>query len=193
VSAARLPTDRLQYRRQLLETLVKDGKWMSIDERGLVSIDRRLPVLELDMARPQTGVVSVPVNPDRKIPRRFYPVNAIVFVLDTGGVPEAEFQSRAIDVVRCPQERHRIDIRNNEAGPSTSGPIANVLTASLLRKAIVYIPKERSLRISVATSEEDHLRRDPGGDQFVARSSAPVIRSRADSTAEYSSSACLMS
>jgi hypothetical protein len=102
VSAALLPTDRLQYRRQLLETLVKDGKWMSIDERGLVSIDRRLPVLELDMARPQTGVVSVPVNPDRKIPRRFYPVNAIVFVLDTGGVPEAEIQSRALDVVRCP-------------------------------------------------------------------------------------------
>jgi hypothetical protein len=58
-------------------------------------IDRRVFVIELDVARPKIRMIGVLVEAEHQVPVRFDPVDAVVFVVDAGGVPEANLQSRS--------------------------------------------------------------------------------------------------
>jgi len=46
-------------------------------------------MIKLDMAGPKIRMVSVLMEADHEVPIRFDPVDAVVFVVDASGIPEA--------------------------------------------------------------------------------------------------------
>jgi hypothetical protein len=121
-----------------------------------VPINRRIFVIELDMTGPKVRMVGVSVEAEHQISVRFDPVDAVVFVVDAGGVPEANLQSCCRRVIRATQERRRIDIRDDVPGPSSRRAIAHVITPCLIHQSVVNVAEEGPLRIAVATGKKDH-------------------------------------
>jgi hypothetical protein len=62
-----------------------------IHKHRLVPINRRVFVVELDMTGPKIRMVGVLVEVDLQISIRLDPIDAVVLVVDAGGVPEANF------------------------------------------------------------------------------------------------------
>ncbi|WP_211330760.1 hypothetical protein [Halalkalicoccus subterraneus] len=85
---------------------------------------------------------------------RFDPVDAVVFVIDTGRVPEANLQSCPLRIIGITQKCCQIDIRDDVPRPSSRRAITHVLTTSLIRQSVVNVSEEGPLCISVTTSEK---------------------------------------
>nr|WP_199506023.1 MULTISPECIES: hypothetical protein [unclassified Haloferax] len=133
---------------------------MRIEKRRLVPINRRVFVIELDMTGPKVQMVGVLVEAEHQISVRFDPVDAVVFVVDAGGVPEANLQSCCRRVVRVTQERRRIDIRDDVPGSASRRAIADLFTPWLVRQSVVNVAEEGPLCIAVATGKKDHSVRE---------------------------------
>nr|WP_197424758.1 hypothetical protein [Natronomonas sp. CBA1123] len=133
---------------------------MRIEKRRLVPINRRVFVVELDMTGPKVWMIGVLVEAKHQVPVRFDPVDAVVFVVDAGGVPEANLQSRSRRVVRVTQESRRIDIRDDVPGSASRRAIADLFTPWLVRQSVVNVAEEGPLCIAVATGKKDHSVRE---------------------------------
>jgi hypothetical protein len=133
---------------------------MRIEKRRLVPINRRVFVIELDVTGPKVRMVGVLVEAEHQISVRFDPVDAVVFVVDAGGVPEANLQSCGRRVVRVTQERRRIDIRDDVPGSASRRAIADLFTPWLVRQSVVNVAEEGPLCIAVATGKKDHSVRE---------------------------------
>nr|WP_254538638.1 hypothetical protein [Halomarina sp. BCD28] len=129
---------------------------MRIEKRHTMPIDGRVFVIELDVAGSKIWMVGVLVEAEHQIPLRFDPVDAVVFVADTGRVPESNLQSCGRRVVGVTQERRRVNIRDDVPGSSSRRAIAHVLTPSLPRQSVVNVAEEGALCIAVAAGEKDH-------------------------------------
>jgi hypothetical protein len=129
---------------------------MRIEKRRLVPINRRVFVIELDVTGPKVRMVGVLVEAEHQISVRFDPVDAVVFVVDAGGVPETNLQSCGRRTVRVTQERRRIDIRDNVPGSASRRTIADLFTPWLVRQSVVNVAEEGPLCIAVATGKKDH-------------------------------------
>jgi len=81
--------NRRHCRRELRQPVIKDGEWMGIKKRRAMPVDRRVFVIELDVAGPKIWMVSVLMEAEHQVSIRFDPVDAVIFVLNAGGVPEA--------------------------------------------------------------------------------------------------------
>src|SRR6056297_2019812 len=114
-------------------------------------------MIELDMAGPKIRMVSVLVEADHEVPIRFDPVDAVVFVVDAGGIPEAYLQSCGLRVVGVPQECRRIDIRDDVSRSASRRTIAYILTPSLSCQSVVNVTEESPLCIAVTTCKKDHV------------------------------------
>jgi hypothetical protein len=113
--------------------------------------------IELDVAGVVILMVGIPMEAKHEVSLRFDPVDAVVFVIDTGWIPEANVQSRTLDIVGVTQKRRRRDICNHVSRPLSRRTKAYVLTAGLDLQSVMYVSKEGTLRISIATSEKEHL------------------------------------
>jgi hypothetical protein len=133
---------------------------MRIEKRCLVAVNRRVFVIELDMTGPTIRMVGVLMKAEHQIAVRFDPVDAVVFVVDAVGVPEANLQSCGRRVVRVTQERRRIDIRDDVPGSASRRTIADLHTPSLIRQSVVNVAEEGPLCIAVATGKKDHSVRE---------------------------------
>ncbi|QLH78296.1 hypothetical protein HZS55_13695 [Halosimplex rubrum] len=133
---------------------------MRIEKRCAMSIDRRVFVIELDVTGAKVRMVGVLVEAENQIPVRFDPVNAVVFMVDAGGVPEANLQACGHRIVGVTQERGRIDIRDDVPGSASRRAIAHVLTSRLIRQSIVNVAEKGPLCIAVATGKKDHSVRE---------------------------------
>jgi len=129
---------------------------MRVEKRRAMPVDRRVFVIELDVTGPKVRVIGVLVEAQHQMPVRFDPVDAVVFMVDAGRVPEANFQSCSRRVVGVTQERRRIDIRDDVPGSASRRPIADVLAPWLVRQSVVNVAEEGPLCIAVATGEKDH-------------------------------------
>lgn len=129
---------------------------MRIEKRRTVPIDGRVFIIELDVAGPKVRMIGVLMKSEHQVSFRFDPVDALVFVVDTGRVPEANFQSCVLHVGGVTQERCWIDIRDDVPRSSSRWAITHVLTTSLIRQSVVNVSEEGPLCISVATSEKNH-------------------------------------
>jgi hypothetical protein len=136
--------------------VIEDGEWMRVEKRRAMPIDRRVFAIELDVAGSKVWMVGILVEAEHQIPLRFDPVDAVVFVVDAGGVPEANPQSCGLRVVRVTQERRRVNIRDDVPRASSRRAIAHVLTPSLPRQSVVNVSEKGPLCIAVATGEKDH-------------------------------------
>jgi hypothetical protein len=105
-------------------------------------------------------MVGILVEAEHQVPLRFDPVDAVVFVVDAGGVPKSNLQSCGLRVVGLTQERRRIDIRDNVPRASSRRAIAHVLTPSLPRQSVMNVAEEGPLCIAVATGKKDHSVRE---------------------------------
>jgi hypothetical protein len=105
-------------------------------------------------------MIGVLVEAQHQIPVRFDPVDAVVFVVDAGGVPEANLQSRVFRFVGVTQERRRVNIRDDVPWSASRRTIAYVLTPRLIRQSVVNVAEEGPLCIAVATGEKDHSVRE---------------------------------
>nr|WP_254270950.1 hypothetical protein [Halorussus aquaticus] len=119
-------------------------------------IDGRVFVIELDVAGPKIWVIGVLVKSEHEVPLRFDPVDAVVFVVDAGRVPEANLQSCGLRVVGVTPVRRRIDVRDDVPRSASRRTIPHVLTPRLVRQSVVNVAEEGPLCIAVATSEKDH-------------------------------------
>nr|WP_199239080.1 hypothetical protein [Halorubrum sp. GN11GM_10-3_MGM] len=72
-----------------MQSVIEDGKWMRIEERRAMPIDQRVLVIELDVAGTKIRMIGVLVEAEHQVPIRLDPVDAVVFMVDAGGVPEA--------------------------------------------------------------------------------------------------------
>jgi hypothetical protein len=140
----------------LLNPPLKNGERMLIEKRRSIPINRCSAVLELDVAGAKVPVISILMEAEHEVPLRFDPVETIVFVVNTGRIPEANFQPCVLGIVGCPQERFRRDICNHISGPPPRRAIAYGLATGLVRQPVMYVPKECALRIPIAASEKDH-------------------------------------
>jgi hypothetical protein len=125
-----------------------------IEKRRLVPINRRVFVIELDMTRSQVWMIGVLVEAEHQISIRFNPVDAVVFVVVAGGVPETNFQSCCRRVVRVTQERRRINIRDGIPRASSRRAITDISTPWLVRQSVVNVAEQSSLCVAVATGED---------------------------------------
>nr|WP_226007994.1 hypothetical protein [Natrinema salinisoli] len=123
-------------------------------------IDRHVFVIELDVTGPKIRMIGIMVEAEHQVLVRFDPVDAIVFVVDTGWVPEPNLQSCGLCVVGVTQERGWIDIRDDVPGSASRWAIEHVLTTRLIRQSVVNVVEEGPLCIAVATSEKDHTVRE---------------------------------
>jgi hypothetical protein len=144
----------------LLQSIIEGGEWMRIEKRRAMPIDRRVFVIKLDVAGPKIRMVSVLVEAENQVPLRFDPVDAVVFVVDAGRVPEAKLQSCGLCAVRITQERRRVNIRNDVPRASSRRAIPHVLTPRLVRQSVVNVAEEGPLCIAVATGKKDHSVRE---------------------------------
>ncbi|GAA0291363.1 hypothetical protein GCM10009066_02300 [Halarchaeum salinum] len=94
---------------------------MRIEKRRAMPVDGRVFVIELDVTGPKVWMVGVLVEAEHQIPVRFDPVDAVVFMVDAGGVPEANLESCCRRVVGVIQERRWIGIRDNVPGRRRDG------------------------------------------------------------------------
>jgi len=133
---------------------------MRIEKRCLVPINRRVFVIELDMTGAKVRMVGVLVEAKHQISVRFDPVDAVVFVVDADGVPEANLRSSGRRVVRVTQERRRIDIRDDVPGSASRRAITDLFTPWLVRQSVVNVAEEGPLCIAVATGKKDHSVRE---------------------------------
>jgi hypothetical protein len=140
----------------LLKSFLKYGKGMLIEKRRSIPVNRCLVVIELDVAGAEVLVIGVLMEAEHEVPLRFDPVDAVVLVVNTGGIPEANFQSCVLNVIGFTKERYRRDICNHISGPSSRRAIAHVLATGLVRQPIVNISEERALCIPITASKEDH-------------------------------------
>jgi len=129
---------------------------MRIKKRLAMPVDRPVFVIELDVTGPKIRMVGVLVEAEHQISVRFNPVDAVVFVVDAGGVREANLQPCGRRVVRVTQERRRIDIRDDVPGSASRRAIADLFTPWLVRQSVVNIAEEGPLCIAVATGKKDH-------------------------------------
>ena len=65
---------------------------MRVEKRRAMPVDRRVFVIELDVTGPKVRVIGVLVEAQHQMPVRFDPVDAVVFMVDAGRVPEAKLQ-----------------------------------------------------------------------------------------------------
>ena len=84
-------------------------------------VNRRVFVIELDMTGPTVRMVGILVEAEHQIPVRFDPVDAIVFVVDAGGVPEPNLQPCGLRIVGASSERRRVNIRDEYRGRRRDG------------------------------------------------------------------------
>nr|WP_222914265.1 hypothetical protein [Natrinema sp. SYSU A 869] len=105
---------------------------MRIEKGRAMPIDGRVFVIELDVAGTKILMIGILMEAEHEVPLRFDPVDAVVFVVDTGRVPEADFQSCVLHVVGFAQERCRRDIGDHVPRPSSRRVIAHILAASLI-------------------------------------------------------------
>ncbi|ELY63392.1 hypothetical protein C492_07120 [Natronococcus jeotgali DSM 18795] len=129
---------------------------MRIEKRRAMPIDRRIFVIKLDVAGPEIWMIGVLMEAKHQVPPWFDPVDAIIFVVNAGRVPEANLQSCSLRVVGVTQERGRINIRDDVPRSSSRRAIPHVLTPSLPRQPIVNVAKKGSLCIAVAAGKKDH-------------------------------------
>jgi len=123
-------------------------------------IDRHVFMIELDVTGSEVRMIGILVEAEHQVSVRFDPVDAVVFVVDANGVPEANLQTAGLRVVGVTQERGRIDVRNDVPGSASRGAIAYVLTASLIRQSVVNIAEEGPLCIAVSTGKKDQSVRE---------------------------------
>ena len=133
---------------------------MRIEKRRAMPINRRVFVIELDVTGPEVRMIGVLVEAEHQIAVRFDPVYAVVFVVDAGGVPEANLQSCSRDIVGVTQEGCRIDIRDDVPRSASRRAIADFFTPSLIRQSVVNVAEEGPLCIAVATGKKDHSVRE---------------------------------
>ncbi|MBP1903201.1 hypothetical protein J2744_002905 [Halorubrum trapanicum] len=133
---------------------------MRIEKRRAMPVDGRVFVIELDVTGPKVRMIGVLVEAQHQIPVRFDPVDAVVFMVDAGGVPEANLQSCGRGIVGVTQERRRIDIGDDVPGSASRRAIAHVLTTRLIRQSVMNVAQEGPLCIAVATGEKDHAVRE---------------------------------
>ncbi len=129
---------------------------MRIEKRRLVPINRRFFVIELDVAGPKVRMLGVLMNAEHQVPVRLDPVDAVVFVVDAGWVPEANLQSCGRRVGGVTQEDCRFDIRDDVPWAASRRVIAYIHTASLIRQSVVNVLEKGPLCIAVAPGEKDH-------------------------------------
>ena len=135
---------------------------MRIDKRHLIPIDRCVLVIKLNVAGSKVRMIGILVKAEHQIPVRFDPVDAVVSMVDAGGVPETYLQSCGRRVVGVAQERCRINSRDDVPRSASRWAIPHVLTTSLLRQSVVNVVEEGPLCIAVATGEKDHSVREEG-------------------------------
>jgi hypothetical protein len=140
----------------LLKSFLEYGKGMLIEKRRSIPVDRCLVVIELDVAGAEVLVIGVLMEAEHEVPLRFDPVDAIVFVGDTGWIPETDSQSCALNVIGSTKERCRRDICDYISGPPSRRAIADLVATSLIRQPIMHVPKERALRIPITASKKEH-------------------------------------
>lgn len=139
-----------------MQAIIEYGEWVCIKKCRTVPIDGRVFVIELDVAGTKIWVVGILMEAEHEVSFRFDPGDAVVFVVDTGWVPESNLQSCILNVVRGTHERCRLDIREYVPRPSSRWAIAHILAASLVRQSVVNISEEGALCIPVATSKKNH-------------------------------------
>jgi len=144
----------------LLQSVIEDGEWMHIEKRRAMPVDRRVFIIELDVAGPKIRMVSVLMEAEHQVPSRFDPIDSVVFVVNASGVPEANLQSCSLRVVGVTQERCRIDIRADVSGSASRRTITYVFTTRLVRQSVMNVAEKGPLRIAVATGEKDHAVRE---------------------------------
>jgi hypothetical protein len=123
----------------LLKSFLEYGKGMLIEKRRSIPVNRFLVVIELDVAGAEVLVIGVPIEAEHEVPLRSDPVETIVFMVNTGGIPEANFQSCVLNVIGLTKERYRRDICNHISGPSPRRAIAHILATDLARQPIMNI------------------------------------------------------
>ncbi len=64
---------------------------MCIEKCRLIPSERRVFEIELDVAGTKVLVAGVLMESKHEVPRRFDPVDTIVFMLDTRWVPKSKF------------------------------------------------------------------------------------------------------
>ncbi|MDB2272415.1 hypothetical protein PM032_15540 [Halorubrum ezzemoulense] len=143
-----------------MESVIEDSERVRIEKRCAMSINRRVFVTELDVTGAKVRMIGVLVEAEHQIPVRFDPVDAVVFLVDAGGVPEANLESCGRRIVGVTQESRRIDIRDNVPGTASRRAIAHIHTPSLIRQSVVNVAEESPLCIAVATGEKDHSGRE---------------------------------
>jgi hypothetical protein len=148
--------NRLYRRWELLQSVIEDGEWMRVGKRRAMPIDRRVFVIELDVTGPEVRMIGILMKAEHQVPIRFNPVDAVVFVVDAGWVPEANLQSCGLRVIGVTQERRRVNTRDDVPGSASRRAIAHVLTPSLPRQSVVNVAEEGPLCIAVATGKKDH-------------------------------------
>lgn len=75
---------------------------MRIEKRRTMPINGHVIMIELDVAGPKVRMIGVLMKTEHQAPIWFDPVDAVVLVVDTGRVPEANFQSCVLHVVGVP-------------------------------------------------------------------------------------------
>ena len=155
-----LPANRFQRSRQLLESLIEHSEWMRIEKRCTIPIDGRVFVIELDVTGSEVLVVGILVEAEHQVTVRFDPVDAVVFVVNAGWVPESNFQPCGLRDVGITHERRRVDIRDDVPRASLRRTITHVLAPGLIRQPVVNVSEERPLCISIATGKKDHTVRE---------------------------------
>jgi hypothetical protein len=119
-------------------------------------VDRHVFVIELDVTGAKVRMVGVLVEAEHQLSVRFDPVDAVVFVVDAGGVPEANLQSCGRRIVGVTQEGCRTDIRDDVPGSASRRAIADLFTPWLVRQPVVNVAEEGSLCVAVATGKKEH-------------------------------------
>jgi len=51
--------NRLHCRRELLQSIIKDGEWMRMEKHHTVPIDGRVFVIELDVTGPEARMIGI--------------------------------------------------------------------------------------------------------------------------------------
>ncbi|WP_185977147.1 hypothetical protein [Haloglomus irregulare] len=93
------PPNRCQRAGKLLKSFLENGEGMFIEKRRAIPINSRPVVIELDVTGAEALVISILMETEHEVPLGFDPVDAVIFVVNTGGIPEANFQSCVLNVV----------------------------------------------------------------------------------------------
>jgi hypothetical protein len=72
-----------------MQSVIEDGEWMRIKKRRAMPGDRRAFVIKLDVTGSKVRMIGVLMEAKHQVLSRFDPVDAVVFMIDASGVPEA--------------------------------------------------------------------------------------------------------